>query len=193
MFNNFNGGLFGSPSTKGGFNSQVEGGLGTPQTDSNFVHVPYKEFTSLVQNQKQDSDENNGRQPIAKKEEPFFSPQTVIAIVVIVGSVIAAYFKFVGEIKDIDHSFDKKTQTLSHKIDKINTKMENLDLQEVENNINMIEKNIKNLNDEFSQYNIKSINESLNQINQDIKDIKIKIEFNSENILSNKKELNKNK
>lgn len=147
------------------------------------VNVPLSFFTQ----------DNNGSNTSAKNEESTIRLTwgTSIAAIIFIGSIITTYNALSNSIKDIDHKVDNKVKDINFEIEKISGKFDNLDLKNVEKNINEVQSNIEKLNSDLSKYDIKSINQKLQKINQDIKDIKMKIEFNSENILSNKKDLNK--
>ena len=179
-------------------NGSIYGGGGTPR--GNFGKNSSFFETSSTQNSSdplvplsslQKLNENSA----ASKGEPTFSMGTLISLVgaafVAAGIVIGTYFNFRSDIKDVKHDFESRAKDIEHKLGNIETKIDDIDLKEFKNHVENIKNNINDLNNDVSKYNLKTINKNLEQINKDIKDIKIKVDFNRENILSNKKELNK--
>ena len=185
-----NGNMFGGSGTPSG-NFGSNNPLGDMFSQSSRTQNP---SDPLVPLSSLENYRNNGDTP---KGEPTFSTGTLLTLVgaafLAAALVVGTYFNFQSDIKDVKHDFESRTKDINYKLSNIETKIDNLDLEEFENNIKNIENNINTLNNDLSKYNLKSINKSLEQINEDIKDIKMKIEFNSENILSNKKDLNKSK
>ncbi|RXJ87478.1 hypothetical protein [Arcobacter sp. CECT 8985] len=188
MFNNMNGSMFGGSGTpRGNFGNTnpLDDMLSYSSSaqNSNEPMIPLSSINKLKYN----SDTPKG--------EPTFSVGTLLTLVgaafLAATLVVGTYYNFQSDIKDVKYDFENRTKDIKYKLNNIETKIDDIDLKEIKNQIENIKNNINDLNNDLSKYNLKTINKNLEQINKDIKDIKIKVDFNRENILSNKKELNK--
>lgn len=187
MFNNMNSMFGGSGTPRGNFgnNNPLDDMLSYSSSaqNSNDPMIPLSSIDKFRNN----SDTSKG--------EPTFSVGTLLTLVgaafFAAALVVGTYFNFQSDIKDVKHDFENRTKDINHKLDNIETKIDDIDLKEFNIHVENIKNSINDLNNDLSKYNLKTINKNLEQINKDIKDIKIKVDFNRENILSNKIELNK--